>query len=97
MQQTQVGVYRTIGPLVCDFYLMFNVLVNIRITRKSNYSCIILYGYRTLSWLSFDINFSSLELLVAELLSTALAKNHAKPANGDTSPIKKINNFQFLQ
>ena len=30
-----------------------------------------------------------------QILSTALAKNHAKPANGDTSSVKKINNFQF--
>ena len=37
------------------------------------------------------------EALRDRVLSTALAKNHAKPANGDTSPIKKINNFQFFQ
>ena len=36
-------------------------------------------------------------IYVTKFLSTALAKNHAKPANGDTSPIKKINNFQFFQ
>ena len=31
-----------------------------------------------------------------EILSTALAKNHAKPANGNTSPVKiKIIIFSF--
>ena len=33
--------------------------------------------------------------IVGVMLSTALAKNHAKPANGDTSSVKKINKFQF--
>ena len=56
----------------CVFYLIFKVLVNIRTIRKSNYSLIILYDYKTLSKQSFDTSFSSLELLVAELLTFSL-------------------------
>ena len=32
-----------------------------------------------------------------EVLSTALAKNHAKPAKGDTSHVTKMNFFCFSQ
>ena len=32
-----------------------------------------------------------------EELSTALAKNHAKPAKGDTSHVTKMNIFRFSQ
>ena len=31
------------------------------------------------------------------MLSTALAKNHAKPAKGDTSHVTKMNIFCFSQ
>ena len=31
------------------------------------------------------------------ILSTALAKNHAKPAKGDTSHVTKMNIFRFSQ
>ena len=54
------------------FYQIFKVLVNIRTIRKFKYSLIILYDYNTLSYQSFDTNFSSLELLVAELLTFSL-------------------------
>ena len=36
-------------------------------------------------------------LLWFQILSTALAKNHAKPAKGDTSHVTKMNIFCFSQ
>ena len=33
----------------------------------------------------------------SQVLSTALAKNHAKPAKGDTSHVTKMNIFCFSQ
>ena len=38
-----------------------------------------------------------LEVFINEVLSTALAKNHAKPAKGDTSHVTKMNIFCFSQ
>ena len=35
--------------------------------------------------------------IVTQVLSTALAKNHAKPAKGDTSHVTKMNLFCFSQ
>ena len=34
---------------------------------------------------------------LVDILSTALAKNHAKPAKGDTSHVTKMNLFCFSQ
>ena len=34
---------------------------------------------------------------ITDKLSTALAKNHAKPAKGDTSHVTKMNLFCFSQ
>ena len=43
--------------------------------------------------LNLDVAF----LLSVSILNTALAKNHAKPAKGDTSHVTKMNIFCFSQ
>ena len=35
-------------------------------------------------------------ILEHDVLSTAIAKNHAKPAKGDTSHVTKMNIFRFF-
>ena len=64
MQQTQVSVYRTIGPLVCDFSLIHEVFINIR-SQFDNY--ILLHGYIALQKQSFDNYFCFLGLSVAKI------------------------------
>ena len=45
-----------------DFSLIYIDLINIHITEIANILYISLYGYRTVSQLSFDTNYSSLGL-----------------------------------
>ena len=50
-----------------------------------------------LGYLGQDRGQRSLSAKRAKILSTALAKNHAKPAKGDTSHVTKMNLFCFSQ
>ena len=69
--------------------------VNKRINESSNDRFNVVPNYKVLS------NNAALrdekEQYLINVLSTALAKNHAKPAKGDTSHVTKMNIFRFSQ
>ena len=55
-----------------SIFLIIQDFINILTTRKLNYLYVLLHDYRTLSYQSFDANFSSLELLVTEIFAILL-------------------------
>ena len=69
-ENINIGIPR---PFFFEFYLILKVLINILKTKKFDYLYVLSYDYRTLSYKLFDTNFSSLKLLVTEILAILLA------------------------